>query len=346
MVTMGMTRHRYALGVGVGAVVMLGAGAASAQQPVCRTPKTTCAAIDGYYASTEDRNRVTAVVDPLIAELKSCIDAAGGKHVSPAITIRWDSDGNPVAVKIDAPGYETLPCAATVAGKLAQLKNPHETAIRCDYGCSAPPTSAPVVVPPPPPPASSNAPPPPAGSAAPAPAPAASSPPPKTEKTEKVWYGYQTLIIDAVSGTFFLTGVYTASGSLWVPGFVGYVFGTPIDHFIHGNVGKGFGSIAIRLFFPAIAAGIGAIVGVFITSDKTDPAGIVTDHVNHAAEGAEVGLLIGVVITSAIDAFAFAYTKESAEALATPKTQRAWLTVKPTLSLTSDRGVIGLGGTF
>jgi hypothetical protein len=237
-----------------------------------------------------------------------------------------------------------LPCAGKVAGKLAQLRNPHETAIRCDYGCGAPPAPPPVVVPPPPPPAASTAP-------APTPPPAASSssppsPPPKTEKTEKVWYGYQTLIIDAGTGALFLTGVYSGVGGLTLPGFLGYLFGTPIDHWIHGNIGQGFGSIGIRLVLPAISAGIGAIVGLFIKSDKTDIAGQVTDHVDHAGTGAEVGLLVGMVITTAIDAFALAYTKEKVEGAATPLTRRAWLTVTPSFAVTSDRAAIGLGGTF
>ena len=50
---------------------------AAAQQPVCTTPKTTCAGNAGYYASTEDVDRLTAVADPLLRELRTCLDAGG-----------------------------------------------------------------------------------------------------------------------------------------------------------------------------------------------------------------------------------------------------------------------------
>lgn len=164
----------------VGAFLLLATGAQA--QGTCTEPKTRCASADGYYAPGEDIARVNAVTEPVMKEIRQCLDAAGGKQVAPSVTLRWNSDGKVVSVKFDAPGYETQPCITKATQKLAALQNPHETAIRCDHGCAPPPPSSPPapLAPIPPPTATAVVQPPPA----PAPAPVASAP---VVMTEREW---------------------------------------------------------------------------------------------------------------------------------------------------------------
>jgi hypothetical protein len=346
-----MRRARCAALTGAVSIIFIGVVPRDANaQPACTAPKTTCGGTDGYYASTEDVNRVTAVVDPLLRDLRACLDTAGGKHVSPSVMIRWDAEGNAVGVKVDAPGYDSLPCVAKVAGKLSQLQNPHETAIRCDFGCAkpapakpAPPPVAPVVVVPPPAgPVAPTAP-------APAPVAAAPAPVPPPEKYEKVWYGWQTLIADSVSLSLFGAGALSKTPAVTTTGVVGFLLATPIVHMVHGNVGKGFGSIGIRLMLPLVSVGIGALAGLIASSNsRIDNVG------DRVGDGAIIGFIVGLAGCVLIDAAALAYTKEKVETAGLgprlPERQKAasrqWFTLMPSLDIQKDRAALGISGRF
>ena len=311
-------------------------------QPACTTPRTTCGGTDGYYASSEDVARVTAVVDPLLRDLRACLDAAGGKHVSPTLMMRWDSEGNAVVVKVDAPGYDSLPCVARVAGKLSQLQNPHETAMRCDFGCGRP---APAPAPPPAPPPPAPAPPPvvvvPPAPTTPAPPPAPPPPYRAPVRYEKVWYGWQTLVADALSIAVIAAGG-AADESQVVGGGIGaFLLATPIIHMAHGNVGQGFGSIGIRLLLPLTAFGIGALAGLIGTAGDS-----VSDTGEDVLRGAFYGLLVGVAGCAIIDAAAFAYTKEKVEPAALRLRPERRFTLAPSFRLRAGGGALGLAGTF
>src|SRR5687767_1921093 len=115
------------------ALVSVYAGSVRAQQPACTTPVTSCDGDSGYYVPPDDKDKVQPQLDPLLKELRACLDAAGGKHVTPAIVIRFESDGTPAASKVEAGGYESLPCVASVTAKLVNARSVHATAMRCEY---------------------------------------------------------------------------------------------------------------------------------------------------------------------------------------------------------------------
>jgi hypothetical protein len=319
-------------------------------QQKCATPKTTCAGHSGYYAPSEDVDRLTAVADPILRDVRTCLDGAGAKHVASVLVIRWDSDGKPVEVRIDVPGYESLPCVQKAQSKLATLQNPRETAIRCEFGCAQPappkPIPAPVVVPAPVPTTQ------PTTQPAPAPAPTTEpTPAPKPlPQYEKVWYGYQTLIADAASFGLFAAGLSVRSGGLVAAGYTGFVLGTPIVHMVHGNVGPGFGSIGLRLLMPLIGLGVGAIVGVIASG--TSGSGSFdrfADGANGAVNGAVIGGIIGAAGCSLIDAAGFAYTKERIDdraATIAPRRPARAFTFTPTLALQRGFTSVGVVGQF
>jgi hypothetical protein len=127
---------------------------------------------------------------------------------------------------------------------------------------------------------------------------------PYAEHPQKTWYGWQILLID---GGATLTGIAaatssnsTAGGALGVVALAAYMLGGPIVHWSHGNVGRGFASLGLRVALPTVglvAAGVGA---------KNDPG-----NGDGLAPGAAVGLLVvlpaGIIAASAIDTSALAY---------------------------------------
>ncbi len=128
----------------------------------------------------------------------------------------------------------------------------------------------------------------------------AAPPPPAVVVTEQAppkrkWYGAVTLGIDGLAAASCLTIILCP-----FVGLGGFVFGAPILHWVHGNVGKGFGSLGIRLALPAAAAGIGAAIGA--GADQAARSGT-----SGATTAAVIGFLSGVVGASLLDALVLAY---------------------------------------
>jgi hypothetical protein len=72
--------------------------------------------------------------------------------------------------------------------------------------------------------------------------------------------------------------------------------GAPIVHFAHGNVGRGFASLGVRLGLSPIGAVLGVIGACAGTAGN--------DHC--ASEGAQYGLFGGTLAMALLDAFVFA----------------------------------------
>lgn len=129
--------------------------------------------------------------------------------------------------------------------------------------------------------------------------------------TEHRWYGWQILLIDAGSIALGSALAYTAidksspgigvaSGAVLVGG---YGFGGPVVHWRHGNLGRGLTSLGLRLLVP-IATGLMVMPRVG-TTDQTVCAGAEPCRSSHGmspATGLTLGLLIGGVLVSGLDA--------------------------------------------
>jgi hypothetical protein len=337
--------------------------AAHAQSATCKNPITFCEGNSGYYVAPDDRDKVQPQLEPLLKELRACLDAAGGKQVSPVVVIRFDSDGRPVESKIEAGGYESLPCVAYVQGKLVNARSIRATSMRCEYGCPKPKTSPPVGPAPVPVPAPGPTQQPTPGSTpspAPAPAPApqptpAPAPYKPATRTEKVWYGWQNLVAAAASITILAIGVGNDSSGLRVAGGLGYVFASPTVHWIHGNIGPGFGSLGMRVLLPPIGLVVGLVVGAI--AGASDQSNSIEDASSAIATGAVAGFFIGVAIPVALDAAALSWEKTEvpgpqAKAWGSPHTAlrpkpAPSLTMRPILRPTAGGGAFGgLGGAF
>jgi hypothetical protein len=123
------------------------------------------------------------------------------------------------------------------------------------------------------------------------------------ERTEKVWYGWQVLAVDAASVvTGFAVGASTEAGTgalVWLPG---YALGAPSVHLFH-DYRRALGSLALRLGIPGVLVGFAAAAhepcGVYQSASECYGSGWA------ASAGALALLGIGAAIS--IDAAALAW---------------------------------------
>ena len=121
------------------------------------------------------------------------------------------------------------------------------------------------------------------------------------------------------------------------------MFGSPIVHWIHGNMGPGFGSMAMRIFLPPVGLGVGALAGLIAGANERSHD---HDDVDSAVfVGAVTGVLVGTLIPVVLDATVFGYEKVEVETTARAR-PRPTFTMAPTLDVRKNGGTVGLGGTF
>src|SRR5262249_12349307 len=128
----------------------------------------------------------------------------------------------------------------------------------------------------------------------------------------RYWYGWQMLTVDGISVTAGLAIGFSGlavhdGGAKWSQtapvgfsiGGAGLLFGGPIVHWTHGNIGKGFGSLGMRLglalLFGAVGFGVGCREGCH-GEDAVFGLG-----------GFLIGLPVGASIGGALDAGLLAY---------------------------------------
>jgi hypothetical protein len=124
--------------------------------------------------------------------------------------------------------------------------------------------------------------------------------PVESEATQRIWYGWQTLLVDGLSLTAIAVAAAEEEGAMWFGAGL-LLLGSPIVHFAHLNVAHGFYSLAIRAASGGLMA-LGAAVAVgddfFVESDgDSETTGTVV---------AVVGLL-GVAAAVVLDASLFGW---------------------------------------
>lgn len=135
--------------------------------------------------------------------------------------------------------------------------------------------------------------------------PEAAPPPPSrpVERPVERWYGWQTLLADAgaVTLTIWLSTSVDEHNDAAVIGAVvagvgSFVFGGPIVHAAHGHWTKAAGSLGLRAGLMLLGGGIGAAIGADACSQY------VYDHEGCAIGDGAVGLMIGAVMATILDA--------------------------------------------
>ena len=167
-------------------------------------------------------------------------------------------------------------------------------------------------------------------------------PPPPPPEPVRVWYGWQGLVVDAVSVGVVIGGVYASSVALVTAGSSTYAFGAPIVHWAHGNVGRGFVSLGGRVGAPLGGFIVGAVCGAMFGPHQSGhvPGGGSSDDVRSAAAA---GAITAGITASLLDAAFLAYTRRSRTA---NEAEASAFTVGPKVDLHPGRGTVGVGGTF
>lgn len=150
----------------------------------------------------------------------------------------------------------------------------------------------------------------------------------QTPRSQEVWYGYQTLLVDGLFAGVLLIGVGTQTDEMVTTGGLGYVFGGPVVHWAHGEVGRGFGSFGFRLGLPLA----GAILGSLVPSAGSGG--------ESGAGSAGFGLgMTGAMVLDAALSFERVPVKEK-------KKKRQALELQPTLGWSPTTLSLGLAGTL
>lgn len=141
-------------------------------------------------------------------------------------------------------------------------------------------------------------------------------------------YGWQTITADGA--TVVTTILVSQSESApWV--FLGgYLFSGPVIHWAHGNVGTGFGSLAMRAAAPIA----GAYMGCALDSGGGGYG---------CLGGAALGLLAGYITAVTVDAAALAYEDASGEQRVAKRTTP---TIVPSAAFRRDGATFGLQAMF
>jgi hypothetical protein len=205
-------------------------------------------------------------------------------------------------------------------------------------GAQQPPSALPPLPPPPPATAPPSAVPLPPGSTPdvapplPPPPPAQATqpnyyyPPYVPPRTERRWYGAQTLIADGASLALLVAG--RDSSKTIELGVAGLLLAPPIIHWAHGNVGKGFGSLALRILPPIVAVALIVDGGGFESSSRKSDIEV------------DLGVIVALAwipTAIAVDAAVLAYDDVPVKSAVT------W---RPGFSLVRGGATVGAGGTF
>lgn len=143
-------------------------------------------------------------------------------------------------------------------------------------------------------------------------------------RRERRWYGWQFLVVDGLSLVLAISTLGTGSVVQFGVASAGFTFGAPIVHWAHGNIGRGFGSLGLRIGLPATALGVTVLTGRGYSS-----------------------LLVGVVLIPT--AFAAAITIDAAVLAydsAPSSRARAGLAWAPMLDLRPEGVTLGVAGSF
>jgi hypothetical protein len=151
----------------------------------------------------------------------------------------------------------------------------------------------------------------------------------RPREPEREWYGYINLTCDGVAASSFILAGVNSRGDrgefLAYLSLSTWLLGGPIAHWSHGNVGTGFGSLAMRAAMPVGSAMVGcALFG--------------SDGEFGCLAGLLLGGLAGIVSASVIDATALAYTE--------PKSFRTALRLMPNLTPSRHGATFGVAAVF
>jgi len=144
------------------------------------------------------------------------------------------------------------------------------------------------------------------------------------QRTQRRWYGYQTLLVDGAS----IAALFANPGL----GAGGLILGGPAVHTANGHVGKAFGSLGLRVGAPIAGIMAGAALEGAASGGCSDEWGCLG--------GAAIGFFVGGVSAIVIDSAVLANDD-------VPASERGpSIALKPTISIGKRDLAAGLTGWF
>jgi hypothetical protein len=123
------------------------------------------------------------------------------------------------------------------------------------------------------------------------------------------WYGKYIIVTDLASVGLFLAGVAllddtsNLGGGLMLAGLGTYALGGPIVHFSHGQTGRGFASLGLRVGGSVFSAISGGLLGALASAGCDDG----WCQLEGIAIGGIIGFTSGILAGSIVDNAVLAY---------------------------------------
>ena len=156
--------------------------------------------------------------------------------------------------------------------------------------------------------------------------------PEKEKKPERIWYGWQHLIVLGASSA--MVPLATEVEPLAYLSFAGFTLGGPIVHWANGRIGRGFGSLGLN----AGCTLVGGLIGAGIWANEGDYGGVY---------GFIIGGGVGLLTANIIDIAALEYKEVEPQGYDYNARRRPpHLRVVPQVAVAPGRASFGLGGTF
>lgn len=158
----------------------------------------------------------------------------------------------------------------------------------------------------------------------------------------EVWYGWQALIVHGMSASMLaVTPAGDGAGAIFTAptAIGGLVFASPIVHWSHGHVARGFASLGLQLGGYLVGALAGGAVAVGAVGGGNDSG--LAFYI-----GALFGGPVGATTAFAIDVAVLAYDPLTEKAAA--DMAKGWGLPKlvPVVDVRKDRATFGVGGAF
>lgn len=165
--------------------------------------------------------------------------------------------------------------------------------------------------------------------------------------TQRVWYGWQTLILLGASFGTGLVGTVASSGGngtgfgvTLALGGTGLLFGGPIVHWAHGHASRGFLALGLNAGIPLVAGGIGA--GITCAAGGCSHG---SDGILVALFGMAIGGGLGLVTAHIIDVSVLSYDTRSPGGAETSRRAPGW-TILPDVHVSKEKTTFGVAGIF
>jgi hypothetical protein len=164
--------------------------------------------------------------------------------------------------------------------------------------------------------------------------------------TQVRWYGWESLLTDALSMTLVLNGNLPAAAR--VAGGAGLVLGVPVVHLANGDRGSAIASLAVRGGVVLLASLIaGSTQPSCATGDPVCETGRTVDTIGNA--GIAVGLLLGGLVFAVVDDTVLSRVDvpiSTAGSAAPRASHSGFLQLAPLLTPTRGGVSLGLGAAF